>query len=229
MELPKTAFATADGLVELKRKRAPYPMMTWPNRITVLRILLLTPFLILLLNARTLPYLRYAAMVVFALMAFCDLLDGQIARRRGQRTQLGTILDPLADKLVLTVSLVLLTYDDWPGQPTPFHIPTWATVTLLSKDGFIVLGILIIHFMTGRTDFVKPCAWGKAATATTFLLVLATLLAPDLASGLALDRAAIWLVRGLGGLAGALAVVACLDYIRLGSRTIASHSGQDRV
>ncbi len=204
-------------------------MMTWPNRITVLRILLLTPFLILLLDAKNIPHLRYAALGVFALMAICDFLDGQIARRLGQRTQLGTILDPLADKLVLTVSLVLLTYEDWPGQPTPLHIPIWATVTLLSKDGFIVLGVLVIHFVTGRTDFVKPSAWGKATTGMTFLLVLVTLLAPDLARWLSLEQPTVWAVQGLAGLAAALAVVACLDYIRLGSRTMASHSGQERV
>jgi len=203
--------------------------MTWPNRITVVRILLLTPFVILLLNVKSVPRLRYAALGVFAAMALCDVLDGQIARRWRQRTQLGTILDPLADKLVLTSSLVLLTYRDWPGYETPFFVPVWATVTLLSKDGFIVLGVLVMHLVTGRTDFVRPSVWGKATTALTFALVLAALVGPEAKRWPSLEQAAVWLLYGLGGLAALLAVVACLDYIRMGSKAIAAHSGQERI
>jgi CDP-diacylglycerol--glycerol-3-phosphate 3-phosphatidyltransferase len=204
-------------------------MMTWPNRLTVLRILLLTPFLILLLNAKSLPSLRYGALGVFALMALCDVLDGQLARRWRQRTPLGTLLDPLADKLVLTASVVLLTYPDWPGRETPLHIPLLVTVTLLSKDAVILLGVVIVHFITGKTDFLRPSVWGKATTATTFSLVLLMLLAPDVARVPGAETPLKWFVYGLGGAAAALAVVACLDYIRTGSKFIASHSGQEKV
>ena len=114
-------------------------MMSWPNRLTVLRILLLTPFVILLLNSDEIPELRFAAMAVFAAMALCDLLDGHLARRLNQRTRLGAILDPLADKLVLVVSVILLTRATWPGEHTDYFIPKWVTITLLSKDAVILL------------------------------------------------------------------------------------------
>ncbi len=205
-------------------------MMTWPNRITVLRILLLTPFLILLLNARDYPVLRYWALGVFAVMTLCDALDGHIARRWQQRTRLGTILDPLADKLVLTATVVILTSPGWLGEGgTAYHIPSWVTVTLLSKDGLILIGVVVLHFITGATDLVRPSAWGKAATAATFALVLATLLAPDLAR---LSWLRTLLERGLFGLGAAaagLSAVACLDYIRRGSKHLAAHSGEEKV
>lgn len=204
-------------------------MLTWPNRITVLRILLLTPFLILLLNSEQIRWLRYLAVGVFALMALCDFLDGQLARRLHQRTTLGAILDPLADKLVLTVSVIILTYPNWPGHETPYHIPKYVTVTLLSKDGFILLGVLIMHFITGRTDIVRPSLLGKTATATTFALVLAMLLAPDMAHLPNANPLLLWFLLGLGALAAALAAVACLDYIRIGSKMISAHSGQEQV
>lgn len=204
-------------------------MMTWPNRITVLRILLLTPFLILLLNANEVPWLRYLAVGVFALMALCDFLDGQLARRLKERTTLGTILDPLADKLVLTVSVIILTYPDWPGEATAYHIPKWATVTLLSKDGFILLGVLILHFLTDRADIVHPSRWGKWATAVTFVLVLCMLVAPDVARLPHTEPAMGTFLLSLAGVAAALAAVACLDYIRIGSKILATHSGEERI
>lgn len=204
-------------------------MMTWPNRITVLRILLLTPFLILLLNSDEIRWLRYVAIGVFALMALCDFLDGHLARRLNERTTLGAILDPLADKLVLTVSVIVLTHAAWPGYETLYHIPKWVTVTLLSKDGFIMLGVLILHFLTDRTDLVTPSWLGKTATAVTFFLVLFTLVAPDVARIPHAATAAQWSLLGLGVVAAGLSAAACLDYIRIGSKTIAAHSGEDRI
>ena len=158
-------------------------------------------------------------------------LDGLLARRWNQRTPLGAILDPLADKLVLTASLVILTFPDWAGtvREAPYHIPVWVTVPVLGKDILILLGVVIMHFITNRTDYLHARSWGKATTAATFLLVLLTLLAPDLEQ---LAGAATWLVDllfGLGGLAVTLALVASLDYIRLGSKTLAKQSGGEKV
>lgn len=204
-------------------------MMTWPNRLTVLRMLLLTPFVILLLNSDQVPWLRYAAMGVFAVMALCDLLDGQLARRLNQRTHLGTILDPLADKLVLIVSVILLTYPRWPGEATAYFIPKWVTITLLSKDAFILLGIFILHFVTDRREVVSPSRLGKLATAASFALVLLTLVSHDLARMPQMAVGLFWALQGFGGLTAGLAAAACLDYIRIGSRMIAAHSGQERI
>ncbi len=197
-------------------------MMTWPNRITVLRILLLAPFLILLLNAEERPEYRYWALGVFVVMGLCDLADGQVARRFRQETRLGQVLDPLADKLVLTVTLIVLTYTHWLGPQTPYHIPLWVTVTVLSKDGIILLGVVIVHFVTNKTDFGHPSVLGKMATAATFVLVLGTLVSPD-AARLANAELLEWGLWGLGVLAAASSAAACLDYVRRGSKMLAGN------
>jgi CDP-diacylglycerol--glycerol-3-phosphate 3-phosphatidyltransferase len=192
-------------------------MMSWPNRITVLRILLLAPFLILLLNASERPEYRYWALGVFVLMGLCDLADGQVARRFRQETRLGRVLDPLADKLVLTVTLIVLTSASWLGPQTAYHIPLWATVIILSKDGIILLGVVIVHFVTNKTDFGHPSVLGKMATAATFVLVLATLVSPDAARWVKAEllERGLW---GFGVLAAATSAAACLDYVRRGSK-----------
>ncbi|NLX60682.1 MAG: CDP-alcohol phosphatidyltransferase family protein [Phycisphaerae bacterium] len=206
-------------------------MMTWPNRITVLRILLLTPFLALLINARDYPAMRYWALGVFAIMALCDALDGHLARRLDQRTRLGAILDPLADKLVLTATVIALTSPHWLGEAerTAYHIPSWVTVTLLSKDGLILIGFLVLHVLTDRADLLHTTVLGKMATAVTFALALATLVAPDAARWTGWEQATVYALHGLGALAAGLSAAACLDYIRLGSKHMAAHSGQEKV
>ncbi|MBN2583455.1 MAG: CDP-alcohol phosphatidyltransferase family protein [Planctomycetes bacterium] len=205
-------------------------MMTWPNRITVLRILLLTPFLILLINSREYPMMRYWALGVFAAMALCDALDGHLARRLDQRTRLGAILDPLADKLVLTATVLILTSPRWLGEGRPpYHIPSWVTVTLLSKDGLILIGFLIVHVMIGHKEMIGTTALGKTATALTFVLVLLTLVAPDLARLPGLAAAMVYGLHVLGAVAAGLSAVTCLDYIRRGSKHMAAHSGEEKV
>lgn len=207
-------------------------MMTWPNRLTVLRILLLTPFMILVLSARDMAWLRYAALGVFGLMALCDLLDGQLARRLQQQTRLGAILDPLADKLVLTASLVVLTYPGWRegvDNGNPFYIPLWATITILSKDFIVLLGVTVMHFLIGRVDLVRVSVPGKLATATSFVLVLLVLLAPDVNRLVDDARMLGWIVRGAAAVPAVLAAVTGLDYIRRGSAAIAHQSGEERI
>ena len=204
-------------------------MMSWPNRITIARILLLPVFVALLLQSDEAHWLRYAAMGVFAAMALCDFLDGQLARRLRQRTALGTILDPIADKLVLTVSVIILTYPRWPGYETDLHIPRWVTVTILSKDAFVVIGVFILHLLTGKSDLVNPSRLGKWATALTFLLVLLTLVGPDTARWLSAEGMYLAFLVGFGGVVALLSAVACLDYIRIGSKTLAHHRGEEHI
>jgi CDP-diacylglycerol--glycerol-3-phosphate 3-phosphatidyltransferase len=203
-------------------------MMTWPNRITILRILLLAPFLILLLNAEERPEYRYWALGVFVVMGLCDLADGQVARRFRQETRLGRVLDPLADKLVLTVTLIVLTSARWLGAETPYHIPLWVTVTILSKDGIILLGVLILHFVTNKTELGRPSVLGKMATAATFVLVLSTLVSPDLARLRGPGVVPLGLFV-LSVLAVASSGAACLDYIRRGSKMLAANGGGEKV
>ena len=128
------------------------------NWLTVLRILLVPVFVTLLAYRRT-----GLAVLVFALAAFTDLLDGWVARRHGLQSRLGAFLDPLADKLLLTASFVMLTVLK--------VVPFWFTVVVLSRDAFLALGTLVIH-MVGARVYPRPTWAGKM---TTFFQVLTVL------------------------------------------------------
>ncbi len=80
--------------------------LNWPNFITVVRILLIPVFVVLFITPT--PDRSLSAAVIFVVAAVTDLLDGYIARRTGQITKLGKLLDPIADKLLVLSALILL-------------------------------------------------------------------------------------------------------------------------
>ena len=132
------------------------------NWLTVLRILLVPVFVTLLVYRKPGP-----AVLVFAAAALTDLLDGWVARHHGLQSRLGAFLDPLADKLLLTASFIMLTM----LKVTPF----WFTAVVLSRDAFLALGTLVIH-MVGARVYPRPTWAGKAATFFQILTVLVGLL-----------------------------------------------------
>ena len=132
------------------------------NWLTVLRILLVPVFVTLLVYRKPGP-----AIVVFATAALTDLLDGWVARHHGLQSRLGAFLDPLADKLLLTASFIMLTVRG--------VIPFWITAVVLSRDAFLALGTLLIH-MGGARVYPRPTWAGKAATFFQIVTVLAGLL-----------------------------------------------------
>jgi len=107
------------------------------------------------------------ATCVFVLAGITDGLDGLIARRLKQKTALGQFLDPMADKLLLTASFIVLTV---PSVPLPLHIPIWLTVLAISRDVVIALSVLIIHLHTRHALF-PPTFLGKCTTAGQLCLV----------------------------------------------------------
>jgi cardiolipin synthase len=137
--------------------------MSLANSLTLLRVVLIPVFVMLLVYRRP-----GAALAVFALAAFTDLLDGYVARRRGSQSRLGAFLDPMADKLLLTASFVTLTYLR--------VLPPWITIVVISRDVILVVGALLIHMVGGRIH-PRPTGAGKAATFFQVLTVLAGLLA----------------------------------------------------
>lgn len=144
--------------------------MTTANKITIIRILLV-PFFIV----QVLYYIedgkewhRLAAILAFALAAVSDGVDGYIARRYNQRSELGAILDPLADKLLLVSGIVLLSMHNEPHLP---HTPLWLTVTILSRDVLLLIGLGVIYYACGKIT-VQPILIGKAATVLQMICVL---------------------------------------------------------
>jgi len=136
--------------------------LSWPNFFTFLR-LLLTPLL-------TIFFINHhftLATFVFLLAGVTDALDGFLARRLNQKSRLGACLDPIADKILLSTSFVLLS---WGG-----YIPSWLAVVVLSRDIFILLGALLL-FLFDVSFEVKPSLLGKLTTLTQIITILAVLI-----------------------------------------------------
>jgi cardiolipin synthase len=148
--------------------------MTTANKITIIRILLI-PFFVL----EVLYYVkeggelhRLLAISSFGLAAIFDGIDGYIARRYNQRSELGAILDPLADKLLLVSGIVLLSFDH---SPRLEGVPIWLTVTVIARDIILLAGVLVIQITIGKLK-VRPRIVGKVATVLQMTIVLWVLL-----------------------------------------------------
>ena len=137
------------------------------NQLTLLRMLLIPAFVILVVYGE----LGWA-LVVFMTAGLTDGLDGLLARRSGEKTNLGAWLDPMADKLLLVTTFVVLT---WPGLGLANPLPIWLTVLIISRDVGIVLTVAIVNFAIGRRTF-HPSLPGKIATATFILTAVVAML-----------------------------------------------------
>jgi CDP-diacylglycerol--glycerol-3-phosphate 3-phosphatidyltransferase len=143
--------------------------MTLPNKITIARILLIPVFVWLTLDYirdyqkdQELEWERVLACAVFAIAAISDAVDGYIARRYHQKSELGTYLDPLADKALLVSALILLSIRFKDG--TPFDLlPLWFPVLVVSRDLIVLGGCVLIHMLAGRV-IARPRVVGKCAT-----------------------------------------------------------------
>jgi CDP-diacylglycerol--glycerol-3-phosphate 3-phosphatidyltransferase len=152
-------------------------LVTTANKVTILRILLIPFFVVeVLYYVKTGNEVhRLVALLTFAVAAICDGVDGYIARHYNQWSELGTILDPLADKLLLVSGVVLLSFDHAPylGQ-----IPLWLTGTIIGRDLLLLIGLIVIQMTVGRVK-VRPHVIGKVATVLQMVCVLWILLAWD--------------------------------------------------
>ena len=129
--------------------------LTPANQLTLLRVLLIPAFVILVI------YGHFGwALLTFAIAGATDALDGLIARRTAQKSNLGAWLDPMADKLLLVTTFVVLTV---PGLGLANRLPVWLTVLIISRDVVIVLTVAIVNLAIGPRTF-RPSFLGKLAT-----------------------------------------------------------------
>jgi cardiolipin synthase (CMP-forming) len=151
--------------------------MTTANKITILRILLIPFFVIeILYYTRTgSEGYRWCGLTAFAVAAICDGVDGYIARRYNQRSELGAILDPLADKLLLVSGIVLLSFDH---SPYLASVPLWLTGTIIGRDVVLLAGLIVIQMMVGKVK-VRPRILGKIATVLQMAVVIWVLMKWD--------------------------------------------------
>lgn len=137
-------------------------MLTYANQLTILRMIFVPCVVTLLIYGHP-----KWALLVFFLAGISDAFDGLIARVLKQKTELGSFLDPIADKLLLTATFVTLTI---PWLRVVLHIPAWLTILAISRDVLIAVSALIIHLQTGHAKF-PPSMLGKLATAVQLLTV----------------------------------------------------------
>jgi cardiolipin synthase len=142
-------------------------MLNLPNCLTLFRILTIPVFL------EFLAYQYYwQALVVFAIGGFTDFLDGFFARRMNQQTALGAYLDPVADKLLVVTSFIML--------GSMGGIPIWLAVIVVARDLLIVIGYGIIYFLVEERILVRPSLVGKwSTTLQLFTLAVALLVLHD--------------------------------------------------
>ena len=145
----------------------PSSVLTIPNLLTFLRMAMIPVFATLLFYG-----LIGWALFVFFIAGLSDGIDGFVARRFNQESELGTILDPIADKLLMTTAFIILTLPNiFPAEPHLRHLPVpfWVTAAVIGRDVLIVAAAGAINVMTGFRGF-KPSWLGKLST---FVQVLA--------------------------------------------------------
>jgi cardiolipin synthase len=140
--------------------------LTVANQLTLLRMFMIPGLVLLVLYG-----LNGWALIVFIVAGITDALDGLLARRWSERTALGALLDPMADKLLLTSIFVVLTLTN---LDLPNHLPLWLTVCVISRDVIIVVTVAIANLSVGRLSF-PPSALGKLATLIYILTAAVTL------------------------------------------------------
>lgn len=193
----------------------------WPNRITIARILLIAPFVVCLLNQDQADYgwLRWAAIGIFALMALSDMLDGFLARRLHDESDLGKFLDPLADKVLITTAVLILCVHGVyapveQGAKRLEYLPNWVAVAAIGKDLMVSIGFAVTYLITNK-PFIQPRLLGKSCTTVQLALVLAMLLWLDLPAWLWRLPELLWWTATI------LAVCATIDYLRIGTQQLA--------
>jgi cardiolipin synthase len=181
-------------------------LWTVPNQITLLRLGFLPIFLILI------SYEEYRwAVLILVLSGLSDAIDGVLARKLNQRSAIGAYLDPIADKLMLSSSFVILAMEK--------RIPWWMTIIVLSRDILILTVAVVIILISGYRPF-PPSILGKLTTVSQIALVFLVLVgaAYPILSVPALNQALMYVVS-------VLAIVSGFHYsISIARRLSSSHA-----
>jgi len=195
--------------------RGKVPAMTWATRITILRLILVPVFAFLIVTyddtcteGNPVEFWRYAAIGVFVLASVSDALDGYLARHWNQRSALGALLDPIADKLLLLAALITLGLIPLDRLDRMDRFPIWFPVIMISRDALLLLGYLILRHFLHQVE-VKPHLSGKLSTFFTFFAI-----------GAVLFKLGHTLIFTLCALGAAFALVCTVVYVRQGLRLL---------
>lgn len=185
--------------------------MNLPNWITIIRIILIPFFVAMVMKYKEtgLEYFRYYALAIFIIASVSDAVDGAIARIRHIKTQLGTLLDPLADKLLLMSAVVLFSI---PVQGVR-QLPIWILIAFISRDLLLIFGTVLVYIQNQKLT-IKPNILGKVTTFTQMLTV-------------------VWILLGLKSpqivwrTAGFFTILSGIVYLYQGSRQLGNNNDKN--
>lgn len=183
--------------------------MNLANQLTVLRILIVPGLVAGFFYFDPADAVqRFSLLGVFVLACLTDAADGYVARRFHQQTAVGSLIDPIADKALLSSAFLCLTF--LPQLPDPMRLPVWLTIVVLARDLIIVTGTALIFAMTGSLR-AQPLLIGKITTCLQMATVIACL---GGASGAALIALSV--------VTAAFTILSGLRYIQAGTRLLPS-------
>ena len=179
--------------------------MNLPNKLTIFRMVLIVPFVILLLGdyggwgwfkaifGGGLEYMDYVALAIFIIASLTDLIDGKIARKYNLVTNFGKFMDPLADKLLVSAAMIALVELG--------RIPAWIVIVIISRE-FIISGFRLVA--SDNNVVIAASYWGKFKT--VFQMVMVCLMIADIPGLEVLTDAVMWI-------AVALTIISLIDYL----------------
>lgn len=182
--------------------------MNLANKITISRIILAPFFITAIVYSR-----MDIALAFFIIAIISDGLDGFIARTRSQKTILGTILDPVADKVLLISAFICLALVK--SLPPDLRLPPYVPIIIISRDAIIILGSIIIHVMKGDVK-IEPSIWGKVTTFFQMMTIVGILVQFKYSEF-------VWVT------ATVFTIISGIDYMLKGSRILSeSNSNNNR-
>ena len=179
--------------------------MSLANKISLGRILLVPAIVACLVYYHpSRDGLRFLALGLFVIGILSDAIDGFVARLQHQHTELGAVLDPLADKLLILSALISCSMIR--GLPEWMRVPAWFNLLVISRDAILVAGTFLLFALRGHWN-IRPSRLGKCTTAAQMLVVPALLLGLELKGPLIL-------------MAATLTVLSAVSYLRIGIRLL---------
>ena len=173
--------------------------MNLPNKLTVLRVIMVPFFVFFMLTDVGGPANKWIALVLFCVASLTDMLDGKIARARNLVTNFGKFMDPVADKLLVMAALLIFVEDG--------TVPAWAVAVILGRE-FIVSSLRMVAASSGKV--IAANRWGKAKTGFTMLTLIFLLLRLDpivLTGSVTLQDLCIWITVALTAISGATYII----------------------
>ena len=183
--------------------------MNLPNKLTILRVIMI-PFFLVALLVDGIPAGKWVALAIFIIASFTDMLDGKIARKYNLITNFGKFMDPLADKLLVSAALIAL---------IPLgKIPAWIVIVIISRE-FIISGFRLIASDNGVV--IAASYWGKIKTVTQMVMIV--LLIADFSNSIIDVLETVFIYLAL-----ALTVISLLDYLIKNKNVLSiSYPGDD--